>query len=71
MIAKDKTRVNITINKEALETYKDAAVEWGLTLSEYFAALAEHDISIGITAQARCMVSNSRVSDSDKRKDVE
>lgn len=57
MIAKDKTRVNITINKEALETYKDAASEWGLTLSEYFSALADADLTIGITAQARCMVS--------------
>lgn len=60
MIAKDKTRVNITINKEALETYKDAAAEWGLTLSEYFSALADADLTIGITAQARCMVSNRR-----------
>ena len=69
MIAKDKTRVNITINKEALETYKDAAAEWGLTLSEYFSALADADLTIGITAQARCMVSGRRAADSDKRKD--
>lgn len=65
MIAKDKTRVNVTLNKEALETYKDAAAEWGLTLSEYFSALADADLKIGITAQARCMVS-ARIRKGDK-----
>lgn len=57
MIAKDKKRISIALKKEAVTRYQEAAAEWGLSLSEYFAALAEHDISIGITAQARCMVS--------------
>ena len=68
MIAKDKTRVNVTLNKEALETYKDAAAAWGLTLSEYFSALADADLTIGITAQARCMVSG-RIRKGEKEND--
>lgn len=69
MIAKNKTRISISVDKAKLEEYKTAADEWGLTLSEYFAALAEHDITIGITAQARCMVSERRATDLE-RKDV-
>jgi len=66
MIAKNKTRVSISVDKAKLEEYKTAADEWGLTLSEYFSALAEHDVTIGITAQARCMVSGLRA---EERKD--
>lgn len=60
MIAKNKKRICITVEKESLEKYQEAAAEWGLTLSEYFTALVEHDITIGLTAQARCLVSERR-----------
>lgn len=67
MIAKNKTRISISVDKTKLEEYKTASDDWGLTLSEYFTALAEHDVTIGITAQARCMVSDRRAADPERK----
>ena len=53
MIAKNKQRVSISIDKDLLEQIKAASEEWNLTLSEYFISLASEDLTIGITAQAR------------------
>lgn len=58
MIPKNKKRLTITIERDFVEECQFAADEWGLTLSEYFVALAKHDQSIGLTAQARCMASS-------------
>ena len=63
MIAKNKQRVSITIDKEFLEQIKTASEEWNLTLSEYFLSLATEDLTIGITAQARRRSGNN---DNDK-----
>lgn len=60
MIAKNKKRLNITIDKAFAEQCQTAAAEWGLTLSEYFTALARRDQTLGLTAQARCMASEAR-----------
>ena len=58
MIAKNKKRVSLSIDKQFLEDCQYAAAEWGLTLTDYFLSLARQDQSIGLTAQARCMVSS-------------
>ena len=57
MIAKNKKRVQISIDASFLADCQYAADEWGLTLSDYFVSLAKADQSIGLTAQARCMTS--------------
>lgn len=53
MIAKNKQRISITVDKSLLETFRIAAEEWGLSLSEYLVSLAREDLTIGLTAQAR------------------
>lgn len=58
MIAKNKQRISITLDREFLEeSVKTAAAEWGLTVSEYIISLIKEDLTVGITAQARRMVS--------------
>lgn len=57
MIKESKKRVYITIDKTILEQARQASDEWGLTLSQYFQQLANADITIGLTAQVRCMTS--------------
>lgn len=58
MVAKNKQRISITVEKDFLEdSIKTAAAEWGLTISEYIISLIKEDLTVGITAQARRMVS--------------
>ena len=57
MIKESKKRVYITIDKVILEQARQASDEWGLTLSQYFQQLANADVTVGLTAQARCMTS--------------
>lgn len=58
MVAKNKQRISITVEKDFLEeSIKTAAAEWGLTISEYIISLIKEDLTVGKTAQARRMVS--------------
>lgn len=55
MISKSKKRINVTLDRALAAQIQEAACEWGLTVSEYIAALARMDLTDGITAHARCM----------------
>ena len=51
MISKNKTRVTITITKEAAACIQAAARCWGMSVSEYLEHCAMYDIERGTTSQ--------------------
>ena len=58
MIPEGKTRVQITITKEDLTAAQEISELWGMTVSQYFAALARADRERGVTAMMLDFVSN-------------